>query len=134
MSIDSTTANRGRLTGDHHADTAELTLTEIAARLTKNLNNVQYDGMLPADAEFTVTADDTGDEPVLRVTVTCDTDISDAISGIAAHLVTQVFQLASHYNEVDLDQPGNARFLQHIHVKCGDNTQATLVGAMVQTA
>jgi hypothetical protein len=134
MSIDSATANRGRLTGDHHADTADLTLEEIAVRLTKNLYSVQCDGMLPADAEFKVTADDTGDEPVLRVTVTCDTDISEAISGIAAHLVMQVFQLASHYNEVDLDQPGNARFLQHVHVKCGDSAEATLVGAMTQTA
>ncbi|WP_189159801.1 hypothetical protein [Lentzea pudingi] len=134
MSTDTATADRGRLTGDHHADTADLTLEEIAARLTENLRSVQGDGMLPADAEFRVTADDTGDEPVLRVTLTCDTDISDAISGIAVHLVAQVFQLASHYNEVDLDQPGDPRFLQHINVKCGDSAEATLVGAMVQTA
>ena len=133
MSTDIATANRGRLTGDHHADTAELALDEVAARLTEDLRSAQGDGMLPADAEFRVTADDTGDEPVLRVTVTCHTDISDAISGIAVHLVAQVFQLASHYNEVDLDQPGDARFLQHVHVKCGDSSEATLVGAMVQT-
>lgn len=126
-------ASRGWLTGDHHADTTDLPLTEVAARLTKDLQSVQGDGMLPADAEFTVTADDAADEPVLRVTVTCDTDISDAISGIASHLATQVFQLASPYNKVDLDQPGYARFLQHVHVKCGDSAEATLVGAMVQT-
>ncbi|MDX3663675.1 hypothetical protein PV646_40880 [Streptomyces sp. ID05-26A] len=88
--------------------------------------------MLPADAEFRVTADDTGHVPVLRVTLTCETDFSDAISGIAAHIVAQVFQLASHYNEVDLDQPSDARFLQDVHVQCGDSS-ATLVGAMMQT-
>lgn len=134
MSTDTATANRGRLTGDHHDDTAELALEEVATRLTEDLRSVQADGMLPADAVVTVTADNTGDEPVLRVSVTCDTDISDAISGIAVHLVAQVFQLASNYNEVDLDQPGDARFLQHVHVKCGDSAEATLVGAMVQTA
>lgn len=134
MSTDIATADRGRLTGDHHADTAYLTLEDIAARLTQDLRSVQDDGMVPADAEFRVTADDTGDEQVLRVIVTCDTDISDAISGIAVHLAAQVFQLASSYNEVDLDQPGDARFLQHVHVKCGDSAEATLVGAMVHTA
>lgn len=134
MSTDTTTANRGRLTGDNLADTADLSLEEIAVRLTEDLRSLQSDGMLPADAAFRVTADGTGDEPVLRVTVTCDTDISDAISGIAAHIVVQVFHLASHYNEVDLDQPGDARFLQHIHVKCGHSSQATLVGAMMRTA
>ncbi|WP_434447694.1 hypothetical protein [Lentzea sp. E54] len=133
MTTDTATATRGRLTGEHHADTADLTVDDIAARLVKNLRNIQYDGLLPADAEFSVTADNAGDQPVLRVTVTCDTDISDAITGIAAHLAAQVFGLASHYNEVDLDQPGHARFLQHVHVKCGDTAAATLVGAMVQT-
>jgi hypothetical protein len=134
MSTDIATANRGRLTGDDHAATADLTLEDIAARLTEDLRSVQGDGMLPADAEFKVIADDTGDEQVLRVTVTCGTDISDAISEIAVHLVAQVFQLASNYNEVDLDRPDDARFLQHVHVKCGDSAEATLVGAMVQTA
>ena len=132
MNTDTTTADRGRLTGDHHTDTADLPLEEIAARLTKNLHNVQSDGMLPADAEFRVTADDTGHVPVLRVTLTCETDFSDAISGIAAHIVAQVFQLASHYNEIDLEQPSDARFLQDVHVQCGDSS-ATLVGAMMQT-
>lgn len=133
MSTATATAARGRLTGDHHADTAELSLEGIAARLIKDLADVQDDGMLPAEAEFSVTTDHSGEEPVLRVTVTCDADISDAITGIAAHLAAQVFGLASHYNEVNLDQPGHARFLQHIHVKCGDTAAATLVGAMVQT-
>ena len=128
------TATRGRLTGDHHIDTAELTVNDIAARLIKDLTDVRGDGMLPADAEFSVTADDAGDQPMLRVTVTCDTDISDAITGVAAHLAAQVFGLASHYNEVDLDRPGRPRFLQHIQVKCGEEAMATLVGAMVQTA
>ena len=63
-----------------------------------------------------------------------NTGLKSTISGIAAHLVMQVFQLASHYNEVDLDQPGHARFLQHVHVRCGDSAEATLVGAMTQTA
>lgn len=134
MSTDTATANRGRLTGDDHAGTADLTLDDIAARLTTDLADIQGDGMLPADAEFRVTADNPGDEPVLRVTVTCDTDISEAITGIAVRLADQVFQLASLYNEVDLDQPGRARFLQVIHVKCGEGAAATLVGAMVQTA
>lgn len=134
MIIDTATATRGRITGDHYADTADLTVDDIAARLSKDLVDVRSDGMLPADAEFSVTADNAGDQPVLRVAVACDTDISDAITGITAHLAAQVFGLASHYNEVDLDQPGHARFLQHIQVKCGEEATATLVGAMVHTA
>lgn len=136
MSADSNTAtvNRGRLSCDYHADNGELSLEDIAALLTKDLHDVQGDGMLPADAEFKVIADITGNDPVLRVTVTCDTDISDAITGIAVRLAEQVFELASQYNEVDLDRPGDARFLQHIEVKCGDSAAATLVGAMVQSS
>ncbi|MCP2243301.1 hypothetical protein [Lentzea aerocolonigenes] len=129
----SVAATRGRLTGDHHDDTTGLSLEDIAAMLTENLANVQDDDMLPADAEFTVDADNTGDEPVLRVTVTCGTDISDSITGIAMHLAEQVFQLASVYNEVDLDHPGHPRFLQDIHVQCGDVAAVRLVGAMVQS-
>jgi hypothetical protein len=134
MTADTTATTHGRLTGDHHAETADLTIDDIAARLIKNLVNVQDDGMLPANAEFSVTADNAGDVPVLRVNVTCGADISDAITGITAHLAAQVFGLASHYNEVDLDHPGQAKFLQHITVKCGDSAPATLVGAMVQSA
>lgn len=132
MTTDTTT--RGRLAGDHHAETIGQSLNDIAVLLEDDLLSVQRGGMLPADAKCNVTADDTGDEPVLRITVTSDTDISDAITGIAGHIVAQVFQLASVYNEVDLDRPGQARFLQDIHVKCGDNAEATLVGAMVQNA
>lgn len=132
---DTATANRGRLTGDQHAETADLSLGDIAAQLAKSLDDVQGDGMLPAEAKFSVIADDAGGEPVLRVTVTCETDISSAIAGIAGHIAVQVFQLASVYNEVNLDQSGDARFrfLQEIHVTCADNAEARLVGAMVQS-
>ena len=133
MSTDTATTTRGRLTGDHFTGTAELTLDGVATQLLKDLSDVQGDGMLLADAELSVTADNAGEKPVLRVTVACDTDISDAITGIAAHLAAQVFGLASRYNEVNLDQPGSARFLQDIHVKCGEGATATLVGAMVHT-
>jgi hypothetical protein len=129
---DTPAVNYGLLSGDHHADTADLSLEDIAVRLTANLHNVQDDGMLPADAEFQVFADTAGAVPVLRVAVTCDADVSDAITGIAGRLAEQVFELGSHYNAVDLGQPGDARFLQHIQVKCGDSAVATVVGAMVR--
>lgn len=134
MTASTATANRGRLVGEHHADTAKLSADDIAARLFKDLGDIRGDGMLLADAEFSVTADAAAQVPVLRVTVTCNTDAGDAIAGMAAHLAGQVFGLASHYNEVDLDQPSQVRFLQHVQVKCGDAAIATLVGAMVQTA
>ncbi len=134
MTADTVIATRGRITGDHHADTATLPIDDIAARLMKDLNDVRDDGMFPSDAEFSISTDKTGTVPVLRVTAACDTDVSDAITGIAAHLAAQVFGLASHYNEVNLDQPDQARFLQHVTVRCAESASATLVGVMVQTA
>ena len=135
MITDSATANRSRITGDQHAETVDLPLDDIANRLAKDLDDVQGDGMLPADAKFSVTADHAGSEPILRVTVTSDADISSDIAGIAGHIAMQLFQLASVYNEVNLDQSGDARFrfLQDIHVTCADNAEARLVGAMVQS-
>ncbi|WP_394617358.1 hypothetical protein JNUCC0626_48510 [Lentzea sp. JNUCC 0626] len=126
-------AASGRLlTGEHHAEAAGLTVGEIAGRLDQNIENLQHDGLFPNDAEFSVVADITHEVPVLRITFTSKPDVSDAIKGMSAHFAVQMLaELASHYNEVDLDRPGRSRFMQHIRVVCG-NEEATFVGSMVQ--
>lgn len=139
MTTDSHTANkvRGQLVGDLYNETRDLPLEDIADWLTDSLLETQENGLLPAEAEFHVTADHSEERGVLHVTAQCEPDVcdridvSDTVPLTAMGLASAVFQLASAYNRIDLDQPDDVRFLQEIQVKCGERT-AIMVGAMVQ--
>ncbi|USX56417.1 hypothetical protein [Lentzea sp. HUAS12] len=126
---------RGSLVGEHFNDTAVLSLEDIAERLGNSLLNAQEDGLLPPEAAFSITADDSGETPVLRVIAQCDShaddfiNVGDKVPLSAPGIAQAVFQLASVYNSVDLDRPGRARFQQEIQVRCGE-WSSVMVGVM----
>ncbi|MFE0025126.1 hypothetical protein [Amycolatopsis sp. NPDC059021] len=126
------------LVGDDYHDTAELSLDEIAARVHTDLRDVQGDGMIPADAAWAVTADETGPQNLIRITVaglhrTNDNGTIDPSARTATRKAVKVaFGLASNYNRFEL-QPYRLRFLTVIGAVTDDGAgYGTYVGAMVQ--
>jgi hypothetical protein len=128
------------LVGDHYDRTAAWPIAQIADSVHQDLHDVRHDDMLPATAEFTVSSDDDGPVPVLRVTIsglidTADADEIRTVDGSVVYACMRtVFDLTNHYNRVDLAHPGQARFIQHIAALRADGAPAiVLIGMMHDT-
>lgn len=119
------------MSGDHYAATADDPIHTIADRVRRNVHSVQGDGMIPAQARFTITAEATGHTDILRTTITglSADDDPDRMSTRATMRV--VFELASHYNRVNLTNPVQARFVHHITAIRDGVPYAVLVATML---
>lgn len=143
------------LVGDYYDQTVDLTLDQVADRVHQDLYDVRYDHMLPAPAEFDVTADTSGPVPVLRVIITglvgtdnpCEgvTDgdaatVYDAIrrvygdGAVVYEVMRQAFELTNHYNRVHLTRPERSRFIQHITALRPDGAPAIVLVGMMHDA
>lgn len=143
------------LIGDYYDQTVDLSLDQVADRVRQDLYDVRYDHMLPAHAEFDVTADTTGPVPVLRVTITglVDTDnpsagvtddeaavVYDAIrrvygdGAVVYEVMRRAFELGNHYNLVHLTRPERSRFIQHIAALRPDGVPAIVLVGMMHDA
>lgn len=121
------------LRGDHYDDTAELPMSRIAEAVHMDLYDVRNDDMLPAIADFEVSLDDDGPIPVLRIGIAGLIGGPGGIGDRSAvyDVMRSVFELANHYNRVNLTRPTDARFVQHITALNVDGEpDAVLVGIM----
>ncbi len=105
--------------GDFHDKTAEVPLRDIATRIREDLVDVQDDDMIHADAEFAVSADESGPQNQIRITITglphsdhgtADTPTMD----ITQDVFRVAFALAGHYNKF-VSSPYQLRYLVVIH-------------------
>ncbi|MFI7122679.1 hypothetical protein [Amycolatopsis sp. NPDC049868] len=101
--------------GNLHDRTAELPLQDIAARIREDLVAVQDDDMIHADAEFTVTVDESGPQSQIRITITglphSDHGTADVPTmDVTRNVFQSAFALASHYNRFTSD-PYQLRYL-----------------------
>ncbi|MBN6034134.1 hypothetical protein [Amycolatopsis sp. 195334CR] len=101
--------------GDFYDDTADLSLRDIATRIREDIITVQNDDLIHADANFTVTIDETSPQSQIHITIsglphsdhgTADTPSRD----ITRAAFTSVFVLASHYNRFT-SSPYQLRYL-----------------------
>lgn len=119
------------MVGNDYARTASESLDRIAERVRINVANVQSDGMIPAQAVFTVVADTTGPVDVLRTTIN-GLPLGVDPDRMRTHAAMRVvFELASHYNRVNLTQPQQARFIHHITATHRGVAYAHLVTTML---
>lgn len=115
LATDTTTQPRAVwMSGDHYTDTADEPIHAIADRIRNNVDNVQGDGLIPAQARFTITAEATGPTDILRTTITGLSADDDPDQTATRTAMRVVFELASHYNRVNLTNPDQARFVHHI--------------------
>ncbi|MGW4826277.1 hypothetical protein ACWEOG_01755 [Amycolatopsis japonica] len=101
--------------GNLYDKTAELSLQDIAARIHEDLVVVQDDDLIHADAEFAVTADESGPQNQIHITIsglphsdhgTADNPAMD----VTRDVFQSAFALASHYNRFT-SSPYHLRYL-----------------------
>lgn len=119
------------MVGNDYAWTASESLDRIAERVRIDVADVQSDGMIPTQAVFTIVADTTGAVSVLRTTINgLSLGIDPDRMGTRAAMRV-VFELASHYNRVNLTQPQQVRFIHHITATHDGVAYAHLVTTML---
>jgi hypothetical protein len=105
--------------GDHYDDTVNSSLVDVAERLSRDLVDVQGDGMIADDAEFEVRAEESGPQNVVRVTLS-GLPTPHAPAGLAAEVIRNtirvVCELASHYNRAERARPDRCRFILAVDV------------------
>jgi hypothetical protein len=102
------------MVGNDYAWTASESLDRIAERVRIDVADVQADGVIPAHAVFTIVADTTGPVDVLRTTIN-GLPLGIDPDRMRTHAAMRVvFELASHYNRVNLTQPQQSRFIHHV--------------------
>lgn len=125
------------LTGDHYDNTAELPMSRIAEAVHMDLYDVRNDDMLPAVAEFDVSVGTDGPVPVLRIGIAGVIGESAGIGDMlnVRDVMRSAFELANHYNRVNLACPVEARFIQHINaLKPNGDPAVVLIGMMHNVA
>ncbi|WP_410648007.1 hypothetical protein [Amycolatopsis sp. cmx-4-54] len=105
--------------GDLYGNTVELPLRDIAARIREDLIAVQDDDMIHADAEFTITVDESGPQNQIHITISglphSDHGTADAPTmDITQDVFRVAFALAGHYNRFT-SSPYQLRYLVVIH-------------------
>ncbi|QFU86747.1 hypothetical protein [Amycolatopsis sp. YIM 10] len=101
--------------GDFYDGTADWSLRDIAARVREDILTVQNDDLIHADADFTVTTDETGPQGQIHITISglphSDHGSADTPSrDITRAIFRSVFVLASHYNRFT-SSPYQLRYL-----------------------
>ncbi len=124
------------LVGEHYDSTADLPMGQIADAVYKDLYDVRNDDMLPAIANFEVSVDSDGPVPILRIGIAglIDATSPTVETSVIYEAMRSVFGLANHYNRVNLAQPNQARFIQHITALRADGEPGIVLIGMMHDA